>query len=182
VSYNRQLVEDNSQVVFREGTSRRKVIAMHKQGASGSAMSERPENGNTSLAVRGLIYFVLALAIVLVVYSAYSVMQDRASLRASDAQLVARHGLIEPFSKSLASDYRDDNGDLLADHPIKAADQRNPASLIVIWPVRRWSVRVLIRSQATGRPSRSWRVRRACAPPWTTKSLSRLGRSVRSWA
>jgi len=80
-----------------------------------------------------MIYCVLAVVAVLVVYSSYSVMEDRASLRASDAQVVARHGLIEPVSKSLASEYRDDNGDLLADHPVDISDQLNPDSLVVAY-------------------------------------------------
>ncbi len=106
---------------------------MHKQGANGPAAPEQPGNGNTPRAARGMIYCVLALVAVLVVYSGYSVMHERASLRASDAQLVARHGLIEPVSKPLASEYRDDNGDLLADHPGQAADQLNPDSLVLAY-------------------------------------------------
>jgi len=106
---------------------------MHKQGANGPAMTEQPGNGNTPLAFRGLIYCVLALAVVLVVYSGFSAMQDRASLKASEAQLVARHGLISPVTKSLAGEYRDADGDLLADRPAANSDQLNPDRLVVAY-------------------------------------------------
>lgn len=106
---------------------------MDAQGANDQSQPTPTTPGTASFTSRTLLYGVLALAVGLVLYSGYSVIQDRASLRASEAQLVARHGLIDPVTKSLAGDYRDANGDLLADAPADSDQHLDPAGLVVAY-------------------------------------------------
>jgi len=104
--------------------------------ASGSAkasLSQRTEKLSPFVVslLRAALYVALIIVLCLTGLGLWSTMHDRAGVRATEERLLAWHGLTASIHKRLASQYVDQNGDLLADAPTDASKQIAPDTIVL---------------------------------------------------
>ncbi len=81
--------------------------------------------------LRGGLYAALVGVLILTALGRRSILQDRAAVRATEERLLAWHGLTAAVHKTLATQYADQNGDLLADTPTDSSQLITPDTIVL---------------------------------------------------
>jgi phosphonate transport system substrate-binding protein len=98
-----------------------------------------PSSANTKLngpvfqALRWFLYFALAAAVGLLLFTGYKANRDKNGMIESQQNLVSSFGVTAPAKRHLAAEYADKQGRLLADVPADQEKLLNPDALVVAY-------------------------------------------------
>ena len=105
---------------------------MNGTSPSSSSGQSSPANRDRVLRLaRILLYLVLVATVAAIAYAGYKTILAGSELKESQESSSSRFGVQAPRAKHLATEYSDQNGDLLADPPSDRSKLLNPDTLVV---------------------------------------------------